>query len=333
MQDYIGHPSQLSGVEEVALLKGKGKGMTLLQVRNGQGLDFTLVADRCMDISRLFFKGVNIGYFSPSGYVSPAYYDPRGDGFLKSFTAGFLTTSGLTAVGSPCTDAGEDLPLHGTISHTPAEQYSITETDTQIIIRATIRDASIFKHQLLLERTCCCSKAENTLQIHDKIQNIGTKTEPYMLLYHFNLGYPLLDADTQVVIPHHSVTGRNAHAAEDLANCLRMEPPQPDYEERCYYYDVAAVQGMATVGAFNRLLQKGLCIAYDKAPLPCFTQWKMMGVHEYVLGLEPGNCTPDGRDVLRKTKQLQFLAPGAYSEHTVTLKFTEHEEDMPCLQP
>lgn len=65
MNPYVGHPSQVSGVEEHMLLKGKGKGMTLLEVRNGKALHITFSADRAMDISRLSFCGVNMGYFHP----------------------------------------------------------------------------------------------------------------------------------------------------------------------------------------------------------------------------------------------------------------------------
>ena len=101
---YYGHESQLFGVEEVRLQGGKGDGMRLLQVRNGKGLEFTVSADRCADISRLIFRGENCGFFSANGYVAPAYYDDKEDGWLKNFTAGFLTTCGLLAVGAPCTD-------------------------------------------------------------------------------------------------------------------------------------------------------------------------------------------------------------------------------------
>ena len=60
---YYGHESQLFGVEEVRLQGGKGDGMRLLQVRNGKGLEFTVSADRCADISRLIFRGENCGFF------------------------------------------------------------------------------------------------------------------------------------------------------------------------------------------------------------------------------------------------------------------------------
>lgn len=99
-----------------------GAELRLFEVSNGKGLELTVSPDRTGDISRLRFKGINMSYMSPCGYVAPSYYDSIGTNWLKSFTAGFLTTCGLEAVGSPCVDAGETLPLHGTIGNLPCEQ-------------------------------------------------------------------------------------------------------------------------------------------------------------------------------------------------------------------
>ena len=74
MNKYIGHKSQVFGAEVHRLMGGKGDSMRLLEVWNGRGLNFTISLDRCADISRLFYKGVNIGYMSPVGYVHPSYY-------------------------------------------------------------------------------------------------------------------------------------------------------------------------------------------------------------------------------------------------------------------
>ena len=141
MNKYIGHEQQLYGVREMRLVGGKADGMRILSVKNGMGLEFEISLDRCGDISRLSFKGDNMGYFAPCGYVSPKYYDSVGNGFLKSFTAGFFTTCGLTSVGTPCEDNGEVLPLHGTISNTPCENLVMKikipkqkiKTETQIV--------------------------------------------------------------------------------------------------------------------------------------------------------------------------------------------------------
>lgn len=43
---YIGHNSQLLGVEECRLIGGKGDGMRLLHVKNGCGLECTVSVDQ-----------------------------------------------------------------------------------------------------------------------------------------------------------------------------------------------------------------------------------------------------------------------------------------------
>lgn len=319
MNKYIGHPAQISGVEELILAKGKGKGMTLLQVRNGLGLEITLLADRAMDIARVTFKGNNLGYFSPCGYVALGFYDNRGAGFLKSFTAGFMTTCGLTAVGSPCTDNGEELPLHGTIANTPCENYSYEETESEITVKAQVRDAAIFAHQLVLKREYRISKTENKVLLCDKIKNIGSAEAPLEVLYHCNIGYPLLSENTVLDIPESVTEPRNDHAKKGLSDCLKMEKPQRGYEEMCYYHTLS--QGK--VSAYSPDIKKRVTISFDTAELPCFVEWKMMGEQDYVLGLEPGNCLPDGRDVMRQKGMLEFLKPDEEKRHHIAFCFTE----------
>lgn len=313
---YIGHKSQLYGVEEVRLIGGKGDGMRLLQVRNAAGMEITISAGRCADISRLIFKGDNMGYFSPTGYVAPAYYDQPGTGFLKSFTAGFLTTCGLTAVGSPCTDEGEDLPLHGTISNTPCERIWWDEDEENLHIHAVINDSGIFARKLQMKRVITVCKAEGKFTITDTVENQGDTESPLMLLYHMNMGYPLLSENSVVEIPSVSVKPRNDHAAEDLDTWNKILPPTPNFEEQCYFHSFAN-EGKASI--YNPDIQKGLTITFDPKSLNYFTEWKMMGYRDYVLGLEPGNCHPDGRDMMRREGNLKFLQPGEAVTYEVTV--------------
>lgn len=317
---YIGHSSQLCGVEEVRLIGGKGDGMRLLQVRNAAGLEMTICADRCADIYRLSFKGDNMGYFSASGYVAPSYYDNRGAGFLKSFTAGFLTTCGLTAVGSPCTDEGEDLPLHGTIGNTPCERIWWDEDEENIYIHAYINDSGIFSRKLYLKRTITCGKHTNQIRISDTIENRGDTKTPLMLLYHMNMGYPLLSENAVLDINSVSVRPRNDHAAKDLDTWAKLLPPTPGFEEQCYFH---SFDKESKASIYNPDINKGLTISFDSDTLDHFTQWKMMGYRDYVLGLEPGNCHPDGRDVMRKEGKLKFLLPGESVTYEVAVSFYE----------
>ncbi len=62
---------------------------------------------------------------------------------------------------------------------------------------------------------------------------------------------------------------------------------------------------------------------FDISELDCFTEWKMMGDREYVLGLEPANCTTEGRDVIRKQNKLKFIEPGETKIHHLKFEFFE----------
>lgn len=317
---YIGHPSQICGVKEVRMVGGKADGMRLLEVRNGIGLDFTVSLDRGADMPYMYFKGNSMAYIAPCGMVSAQYYDKDGIGFLKSFTAGFITTCGLTAVGSPCEDNREILPLHGNISHTPCEQFSYCQDEEYIKITAVVRDASLFGQQLLLTREYLCGLKENTITLTDKVKNIGCHTTPYMIMYHCNMGYPLLSENAKLKISSSEVVPRNAHAGEDLDSWDKILPPSDNFVEQCYYH---IFRDTPVISLRNPDISTELRMEFDPSTLDCFTQWKMMGENEYVLGLEPGNCYPDGRDVMREKGMLKFLEPNEESVHRITFNFMD----------
>lgn len=343
MNKYIGHDSQLYGIEEHRLVGGKGDGMRLYEIHNGKGLDITVSPDRNADITRLRYRGINMSYMSPCGYVAPAYYDSIGSNWLNSFTAGFLTTCGLNGVGTPCNDQGEDVPLHGSIANTPCDQSYFTEEienadtadsagqTTYLVVRAVTRDETIFGRKLRLSREIRVSTEENSFTITDTIENTGDKEEPFEILYHMNMGYPLLDEDSVITIPSVDVKPRDEHAAEDIANWMHMEKPTDGYQERCYYHvfgqPSATEEGAGrsnpyatTVSIEQPKIGTKLSISFDAAALEGFVEWKMMGVRDYVLGLECGNCYPDGRDVMRKTGMLKFLKPGEKRQYSVKIE-------------
>ena len=99
-----------------------------------------------------------------------------------------------------------------------------------------------------------------------------------------------------------------------------MEKPQRGFEEMCYYH---TFRGEAEVSVFNPKLGKGLVMSYDPEELGFFTEWKMMGECDYVLGIEPANCQPDGRDVMRKKGLLEFLKPDEEKIYHISFKFVK----------
>lgn len=235
-----------------------------------------------------------------------------------------MTTCGLQAVGSPCTDEGEELPLHGSIANQPCEQAYWTEEGDILVVHMVVKDEVIFGRKLRMEREIRVSTSENTFEIYDVIKNTGDRVEPVEILYHMNMGYPLLDEDSIVKIPSVEVKPRDNHAAEDIENWMHMEKPTAGYQERCYYHKFSGREGQASI--YQPKLGTGLAISFDTEKLDGFVEWKMMGVRDYVLGLECGNCYPDGRDVMRRTGMLKFLSPREKKEYRVKVSMIESRE-------
>jgi len=315
---YIGHPSQLCGVEEVRLVGGKGDGMRLLQVRNAAGLAFTIALDRCADVYRLSFKGDNMGFFSANGYVGPAFYQEQGKGFLKSFTAGFFTTCGLNNVGAPCTDMGVEYPQHGTIGNTPAERVWWTETDDAIEIHAIISDSHVFGRKLVLHRVLICGKFTNTLEICDTVENQGGTEEPIFLMYHMNMGYPLLSETAQ--LDNSSAYIMLGEEKAEGECWKKISPPQPQKPETCYrHYYEEGKQAFAAIR--NPQIGKGLRISFDPNDFPCMVQWNKFSYRDYALGLEPRSTRSGGRAKARQQGDLYCLGAGESRTYRVRIDF------------
>lgn len=312
---YIGREQQIFGVEEHRLVGGRGDGMRIYQVTTGGGLMLTVEADRCLDISRVSYRGVNLSYFSCSGYVAPAYFDKNGMGFLDSFTGGFLTTCGLTHFGSPCVDDGEELGLHGPIGATPADDTAAYVDGDEIVIRGSAYQARQFTHKLRLDRVIRVPVGGKSFRICDRVTNFGDTTSPVMVLYHINFGYPLLSEDARVVINSARVEPRSADAARDIDSWSRVIPPQPCFAEQCYFHFFDEKRASAAIENPRLGIRAG--VEFDIGTLKQLTQWKMMGVRDYVMGLEPGTNDPDGRAAAREKGRLRFLAPGESVEFEV----------------
>lgn len=333
---YCGHPYQLYGVEEYRLVSGRADGVRALEVKNGLGLQFTILLDRGCGIARLSFKGVNCSFLSASGIRHPSYYDHSIGNFQRNFYAGFLTTGGIFNVGVDCVDDGEQVYLHGDIDNVPAESYMTYEQDGKLHIVCTIRCEQFFYHKVVMTRHFTVGLQDNHLEIADHFENTGSTKCPMMILYHMNMGYPLLDEDSELYVNSDKIVPRNEHAAEGLADWNHMEKPQMGYEERCFYHsfekkaDSPALNALAAI--FQPKAHIGLAIRFDSASLDHFTEWKQMGFRDYALGLEPGNSHCDGRDKMRAEGQLKFLEPGATTDYGVRIELLDGREQFEALK-
>ncbi|MDR1408371.1 MAG: aldose 1-epimerase family protein [Tannerella sp.] len=331
---YAGDCGQLFGIKPYTMTDGRANGIRAFDVRNGSGMEFTVLQDRGLDLSALSFKGINCSYLSKTGIVSPCCYEQEGNGFLRNFYSGMLTTCGLRNVGPPCVDGGETFTQHGRISNIAAENvHAHVEADdpgmATMTVGGTIREACVFGENLLLHRSIVCRYGEHRILIRNEVENAGFRRERLMLLFHFNIGYPLLDENACLVFPSVRATPRDAEAENGLSAWHCCQAPTPGYREQVFYHDLGADNdGNTSVALINNKLRLGLALHFNTAQLPCFAQWKQMGEGEYVMGLEPCNCFVDGRMAPRNSNIAQYLEPGEKRRFDVSIEILDGTDEI-----
>lgn len=312
---YIGNLSQIGGCRHYTLNEGWGRGMRATDINTGSGLQYTVLPDRGLDISLASYRGVNLVYLTCNGETHPAYYEPEGLGWLRTFAAGLLTTCGLTYIGSPCIDEGEQLGLHGRISTIPVKQFAdLSEwigNDYFYKVKGIIEEGILFGNKLRLEREISSKRGQNVIIITDKIANFGNKPSPYTILYHLNFGYPLLDETAELVIDPSETVPRDKDAVPGIKDFRNFIAPQPEYKEQVFFHTMKGdPEGNSTVTLQNKKPGISVSINFNIKHLPYVAQWKMMGYGEYVLGIEPGNVLCKSRKELRDQDSLPMLLPG-----------------------
>jgi len=328
VQRYVGDLRQLGGISRSQLVEGPGKGADIARIRTGGGFDVDVLLDRGMDLSTASYRGIPLNWASPSGDAHPHRFDDKGLGWLRTFPGGLFVTCGLRQTGSPCHDEGEDLGLHGRFTSLPAQKISHTEgwegDDYVMRLAGEMREAVIFGENLLLRREYRAVLGQPKLTLTDTVTNEGSHLSPHMILYHCNLGFPLLSPSAELKTPHAQIEPRNSEYEEAEGAC-RFTEPIPGYHERVYYHLMEPdADGYVQVQLRNPELEGGLTfqIRYRHDQLPHFTQWKMMGEREYVCGLEPGNARVEGRAKEREAGRLVTLEPGETRRYEI--EFSVH---------
>ncbi len=316
----VGDITQIAGALPFEYTSGKAKGTAAVEIRNGSGLRFVVLLDRGMDIAYAEIDGMPISYISKTGIVSPVHYDEPD--FLRSFSAGLLTTCGLTYMGASCVDEGVPLGAHGRISNIPAFDIGIIQEwqddDFVISVRGKVREATVFGENLVLTRTITTKLGDNTIQINDCIENQGFVPTPLMVLYHMNFGYPLISENTVLETNCKNIRPRDEIAVPGIDDACKFSNPIHNYSEQVFYRD-AVKDSFATLK--NSTLNLGATVSFSGDQLPYLIEWKQMGEQEYVVGLEPATYPPDSRAKARERGELLYLAPHEQRHHDITISF------------
>ena len=314
LRKLVGGPAQVAGIRLVELADGRVRGMRAADVYTGSGFRFQVLLDRGLDVGAAEHAGRPLAFLHPA-LGAPALHERPGIGWLRTFGGGLVTTCGLDHFGPPDPE-GEGYSLHGRASHLPAEGVRVRQEwrgdDYVLELEGETRQARLFGENLRLERRISTRLGATSLLLEDRVTNEGFRPAPLAVLYHCNLGFPVVSPDSELLVRDRSVRPRDEAARAGLADHLRFGPPQAGFAEQVFFHEPrVGGDGVASAAVVNRALRFGAFVRWRAAELPVLAHWKMTGEGEYVCGLEPSThaMTPTRREQ-REAGSLRDLAPG-----------------------
>jgi hypothetical protein len=296
-------------------------GSRIIEAYNSSGLTLTLLPDRGMDIWTAHYNGMPLTWIAPGSPHPPEY----GKDWLSMFNGGLLTTCGLTHVG-PAED-GRD--IHGNFSCQRA-QIKINEYVNDMDgfpvmeLRAEINQSQLFGEQIHVNRGYTLELGQPKIRLADYITNKGDVPVPFMIMYHCNLGYPLVREGTELVVAS-DVYPRDAVAQAGINIWQHYEAASVSYPEQVFFHHVKKAKPNSTLAA---VLNDNIGLKFDwsSSSMPYLTQWKNTRQGIYVCGIEPGNCIPEGQNAARASGRLVMLQPGESHYSWLTLEILDGAE-------
>ncbi|GIX03207.1 MAG: DUF4432 domain-containing protein [Planctomycetaceae bacterium] len=319
---------------------GISDGVQVLEVCNGP-LTLSLLPTRGMGVWKARYHDLPVEWQSPVRRpVHPTWVnltERHGLGWLSGFNE-LMCRCGLAWMGPPGDDQGESLTLHGRIANLPAHRLEIAvdrEGPGTLWVRGEVDESSLFGPNLRLVTTLTLKAGANLCSFVDEIINLGGTAQEISLLYHINIGRPLLEPGAETCIAYRESAPRDLVSGEGVLDQHRYGFPTPGVTEQAFYYKpVAGACGWTTALLKNASNTAGFAVHYQTLQLPCFTVWKNPQ-HEadgYVTGLEPGIQFPNFKAYERQQGRIPSLLPGHRYRAEMMWEFADHSDAVQRLE-
>jgi len=313
----LGDRSQLISSRSVRLGDGCEDGVRAIDVRSAGGLSALVLADRGLDLGPVWAAGWQVSWQSTTGIVHPSAFDEGN--WLRSFPGGLLTTCGFQNVGPAVVDGGVSYGQHGRASNLPARNVRHGVVDVAgvltVEVSGEIRETDVYGVDLVLHRRLRFPLGLRVVEISDELENRGYEPAAYQLLYHVNLGWPVVAPSSRLVAPPAEIVGRDEESNSVVEEHARfVEPtrgfPPLVYEHRLLDPERSRVSVGVANDAFAPTNGIALTVSYDPRQLPRLWRWRMLAPGMYLTAIEPATCSVFGRDVDRAAGELPSLEPG-----------------------
>ncbi len=281
-----------------------------------------------MAIWNLESGSIRYGWDSPvDGPVHPSLvplFDPGGLGWLEGFDE-LVTRCGLASNGAPEHDAAGRLayPLHGRIGNLPADglQIEFDEASGRLELIGDLRESRLFFSNFRLQSRLRMHAGRPTVEILDDVTNEGSRPATMQLLYHINVGTPILQEGARLVMPVERLAPKDALSAGEIDQWDQFGGPQGGYSERVYFAELKSDDtNLTTAMLQNADASHALAVTFGTKTLPRFVVWKNTAdrADGYVTGLEPATNFPNPRSFEASQGRVVQIQP----EETVSFRVT-----------
>ena len=315
------------------LQSGRSAGVMVIEVDNGR-MQLDILPTRGMGIWKCRRDGETLGWQSPvRGPVHPRWVpiaEPSGFGWLEGFDE-LLCRCGLRSNGPPVFDPDGRLqfPLHGRIANCPADEVTIELDDVAetISVVGVVSESRFHFYDLQMTSRITLPIGGNSFSWHDQVRNRSARLASIQMLYHLNIGPPILEEGAKLVAPVKVLVPRDVVAVQAGVKAWDTYPrPQNGSQEQVYFMTLHSDEnGETEVVLHNRDVSRGIVLQYATNTLPCFTQWRNTPALDdgYVTGIEPGTNFPNPYGHESEQGRVVALPGGAVWEGAATVTWLE----------
>lgn len=332
LSQRTGRLHQAGGVQLLSLEEGYERGVRMIEFNTGTGFRFRVAADRGFDVATCEYRGASLAWLPPKGFVGPEHFEGGKVGWLRnSGLGGLFNSCGLVTIGGQQEldtshfgygNRNTDFyGIHDRIALIPAEHFTFGERwegDRCFLwAEGLMRQEIAYGENLTLLRRYEAELGTSFFSVVDTVSNEGSYETAHQLLYHMNIGWPVVDQGARLIasVPGDRPTILFGDDGRDPANYRQFIAPEAQFKAQGYESRLNTdAKGWAASAVVNESFDGGRGIGafvrYDSSTLPIFIEWRMMSEGLYAVGMEPATNGFAGIDALKAAGFPVMLQPG-----------------------
>jgi hypothetical protein len=282
-----------------------------VEVRPGRGLDLGAVE----------LAGQPLSWLSPipAGLGPPTSPDRA---WIDGFSGGLLVTCGLRNIGPPTGDE----PMHGDYTFLPATgvrwDTTVHPRGASATVEGTVESLRIFGSSFQVRRRILVESTGDgdVVEVTDTVRNVGVEPAALAMLYHLNLGAPLVVPGTRVSLTPASTVLREPCPAVD--DWTTLPPPAASTTEAVFEHRGVPGDDAGLAHAEVSSPTHHAAISWTASTLPRLYQWVLPTQSRWALGIEPSTAPLFGEDRDDEHHGAPRMEPGQARTQTVRVALT-----------